>query len=550
MKKLGFILSVLFFLSLEALSQEEGFQKFLDVFVPKVEKISTRLNKLHWILETTGSKDAVELVVAYEVKLSQLFHNEKVYDQLLQWNASIDTWKNPLLQRELKILLRQFKTSRVSEELIQTLAQKEAELSQIYVDFRPTYKGKIVTQNDISQILEKETDISVRQEIWELSKEIGNILAPHIVELVVLRNQYARQMGYANYFEMSLDLSEVDFPEIERLFEKLREDSEKKYNIMIGEIHTDLAQKYHLPEPEVLPWAWSDPFCQKDPLEPKNIDDLVSSLDPIAVSKKFYDAMGFSIENILQRSDLYPRDNKNQHAFCISIDRKNDVRILCNMVPTIHWLATLLHELGHALYDEHIAGNLPWLLRTPPHMSTTEAMALLVGRAVFHPDFFTAFVHVPTREQKEILSHIEKSQQRTQLLFSRFVMMITMFEKALYENPHQDLNALWWSLCEKYQKIHPPKGRKMKGDWAAKYHIAFAPVYYYSYLLGEMFASSLQAKAKMFSPYGNMWNPKTGKFLQQKLFAPGDSYSWPILIEHVLGHPLNSKDWMEEFAHE
>ena len=33
------------------------------------------------------------------------------------------------------------------------------------------------------------------------------------------------------------------------------------------------------------------------------------------------------------------------------------------------------------------------------------------------------------------------------------------FEKAMYENPPQDLNKLWWDLLEKYQQVKRLKDR-------------------------------------------------------------------------------------------
>ena len=47
-----------------------------------------------------------------------------------------------------------------------------------------------------------------------------------------------------------------------------------------------------------------------------------------------FEGIGFDVEGILARSDLYPRDGKNQHAFCIDVDRGGDVRILANTVET------------------------------------------------------------------------------------------------------------------------------------------------------------------------------------------------------------------------
>ena len=64
---------------------------------------------------------------------------------------------------------------------------------------------------------------------------------------------------------------------------------------------------------------------------------------------------------------------KNQHAFCIHIDRKGDVRVLANVRPTAKWMETMLHEYGHAVYDKQLNPALPFALRTPAHLITTEA---------------------------------------------------------------------------------------------------------------------------------------------------------------------------------
>jgi peptidyl-dipeptidase A len=53
-----------------------------------------------------------------------------------------------------------------------------------------------------------------------------------------------------------------------------------------------------------------------------------------------------------------------------------------NLEPNERWMNTLLHEYGHAIYDKLIDRALPYLLREPAHIITTEAIALLMGRLV------------------------------------------------------------------------------------------------------------------------------------------------------------------------
>ena len=50
-----------------------------------------------------------------------------------------------------------------------------------------------------------------------------------------------------------------------------------------------------------------------------------------------------------------------------------------------------------------------------------------------------------------------------------------VMERALYRDPEQDLNALWWDLVERLQCVARPE-RRDAPDWASKIHFSVAPV--------------------------------------------------------------------------
>ena len=54
------------------------------------------------------------------------------------------------------------------------------------------------------------------------------------------------------------------------------------------------------------------------------------------------------------------------------MDNRQDIRVLCNLRPTERWMSTMLHEFGHAVYDQSVDPALPFLLRAPAHTLTTE----------------------------------------------------------------------------------------------------------------------------------------------------------------------------------
>ena len=91
--------------------------------------------------------------------------------------------------------------------------------------------------------------------------------------------------------------------------------------------------------------------------------------------------MGIDVNGVLDRSDLHPRDGKCQHAFCIDVDRDGDIRVLANVVANHECADTMLHELGHAVYDLGFDDDLPWLLRVhPPRRDRGVGAALRLAR--------------------------------------------------------------------------------------------------------------------------------------------------------------------------
>lgn len=524
--------------------KEHPFSQFLETWVPAFARKSRQLNQAYWILETTGSKDAAMLRADLDTELRLLASSPDIYRQLLDWDRE-GSVNDPLLQRQLNVLIRTFLPNQIPAQLLQEMAEKEAELAECYASFRAQWQGKSLSENEIRECLKNESHVETRKGVWAASKEIGRLLAPKIIELVQLRNQAARAVGYSDYFQMQLDLQEVDDAMLQRMFKEVAEGSDAAYREVLSEIEAQQMKQFGVSRDALGPWAWGDPFCQEDPLSLTELDRWVEGLDLVEASRHLYRKMGMNVDTILANSDLYERKGKSQHAFCMHMDRKGDIRTLNNVCSTIKWLETLLHELGHAVYELGFDPALPWLLAAPPHMIPTEAMALLAGRQAYLGDSLKLLLN--TRPLSFDLG--QRSLRRRQLIFSRWVFVMTAFERELYRDPFQSLNVLWWKLVETYQHVQAPRGRENAQDWAAKYHIGLAPVYYFSYLLGELFASAIQERVTQVHGKKVVYASfEMGQFLQERLFAPGDRFSWSQLVERVVGEPLQARAWLREFA--
>jgi peptidyl-dipeptidase A len=217
-------------------------------------------------------------------------------------------------------------------------------------------------------------------------------------------------------------------------------------------------------------------------------------------------------------------------------------------------METLLHELGHAVYDKYHDGTLPFLLRQPAHAFTTEAIANFFGRLSRNPAWMQTMLGLSDAERHEIESVSATYARQQMLVFARWSMVMYYFEKELYANPDQDLNDLWWQLVEKYQFVKKPDGRN-EPDWAAKIHIAIYPCYYHNYLLGQLLASQLNVHfirnvlaGDPSLPVEFVGEKRLGDYLRKNVFEPGSAYPWNEMIRRATGEPLSANYFVQEYV--
>jgi peptidyl-dipeptidase A len=198
--------------------------------------------------------------------------------------------------------------------------------------------------------------------------------------------------------------------------------------------------------------------------------------------------------------------------------------------------------------------DLPYLLREPAHNLSTEAIAMLMGRLETDPDWLIIYAGA-TEERARSLAHRLWEQWRGRLLImARWVPLMSHFERALYQDPDQDLNTLWWDLGERFQMVPRPKDRDAP-DWAAKIHLSTAPVYYHNYLLGELVASQLHhdIEARVLGGSGNLrqrfvTDPGVGRYLTQRIFRPGSLRHWQDGLEFATGERLRPQYFVDQVS--
>jgi hypothetical protein len=212
---------------------------------------------------------------------------------------------------------------------------------------------------------------------------------------------------------------------------------------------------------------------------------------------------------------------------------------------------TALHELGHSVYSSlNIPPSMPYALRMESHILTTEGIAMMFEKFSKNAGWMERMgLTVPEREALQAAG--AKARRRELLIFAAWAQVMFRFERAMYANPDQDLNKLWWDLVERYQRVHRADGRNAP-DYAAKIHVVESPAYYHNYLMGELFAAqvhhTIAREVLKTEPAQALYNgrPDVGQVLKDKIFTPGRSLSWNELTRYATGEGLNPKAFAED----
>jgi peptidyl-dipeptidase A len=514
-----------------------------------IQEITDSVRPLHiaytgamWDAATTGSDEANRREQEAQAALMRFWADAARYQKAAALNEAGAA--DPVTARTLKRIYLSAAKAQQDEETIEKVTRIEAEVRQHYYNYRPEIDGRRLTDNEIDSILRESDQSEQVCRIWEASKEVGGLVADQVRELARLRNDAAQAQGYRDHFHRSLTLNEIEETMLLTLFEELETATREPFHTLKAQFDQELQERFGLSAGELYPWHFGDRFFQKPPETGDiNLDDLFREHDPVALARATYTDMGLEIEDILQRSDLYPREGKNQHAFCLDVDREGDIRTLNNLEASHRWTETLLHELGHAVYDKYIDVELPWLLRTPPHTLSTEAIALMMGGLTHQEDWLAKYLGASEKEARRIALAAAERNRAQRLVFTRWVLVMTNFERALYANPEQDLDTIWWELVERYQSLQRPPNRAAP-DWAAKYHVALVPVYYQNYQLGYLV--NVQFMERLEEHIGGLvGQDRAGRWLISRVFHSGASMDWTAHVQAVTGETLNPDYFVE-----
>ena len=205
--------------------------------------------------------------------------------------------------------------------------------------------------------------------------------------------------------------------------------------------------------------------------------------------------------------DFYPRDGKRGGAFCSSIHKIGESRILTNYDGMFTDVVTLAHELGHAFHNQCIHSHLP--LNRGYSMPVAETASTFNECVVMN----AAIKSAATKDEKIALieSQLQDATQIICDIYSRYRFETMVFENR--ENTFMNAKTLAdFMLTAQKQSygdgldhnfLHPYM-------WICKSHYYGPTFYNFPYAFGGLFARGLYAQ---YEKEGAAFVPKYKKLL-------------------------------------
>eukprot|EP00193_Tetraselmis_chui_P018148 CAMPEP_0177782156 /NCGR_PEP_ID=MMETSP0491_2-20121128/18288_1 /TAXON_ID=63592 /ORGANISM="Tetraselmis chuii, Strain PLY429" /LENGTH=772 /DNA_ID=CAMNT_0019302379 /DNA_START=172 /DNA_END=2490 /DNA_ORIENTATION=- len=395
-----------------------------------------------------------------------------------------------------------------------------------------------------------------RQACYEGMRSIGPFVVERFVEIVKIRNQVARALGYQDYYDYKVTTTEFGKG---RLFEILG-GLEEKTRPLMEEARQALANDKG--EEALKPWNMG--YYLTGDIE-KEMDPYFPFEDAVDVWARSFAALGISYMGGTMQMDLCDRDGKYSNGFCHWPQpawRKADG----SWVPSTAQLTslatpnqigsgktalvTLMHEGGHAAHFANIDQASPFFSqeRAPTSVAYAENQSMFLDSLVGDADWLARYAKTRTGETIP-WDLIQKKLEAThpyEVFALRGMITIPFFEKALYELKEDEVTAE--NILQLADRIDVEiNGGPISRPIMSVPHILAdeSSAYYHGYVLAEM--SVHQTRKHFLTKYGYLTdNPRIGKELTEAYWRPGNGECFLDLVQNLTGEPLTADAWVEE----
>ncbi|WP_108946437.1 M2 family metallopeptidase [Shewanella halifaxensis] len=551
-------------------------KQFIQDAESTMAELSIEINRSEWIYSNFITEDTAALSASVA---------EKYTAKSVELATQAAQYADLALSEEDKRKLNMLRSSIVLPAPLDPA--KNAELAGITSELNGLYgkgkycfeDGRCLTQPELSAIMATSKNPDELLEIWQGWREIAKPMRPLFEREVVLANEGAKDLGYANLSELwrsNYDMKPDEFStELDRLWGQVKPLYDSLHCYVRGELNEQYGDEV-APANGPIPahllgnmWAqsWGNIYNQVAPQDADPGYDVTALLakhnyDEIKMveqAESFFTSLGFEPlpETFWQRSlFVQPQDRDVVcHASAWDLDNLDDIRIKMCIQKTAEDFTVIHHELGHNFYQRAYK-NQPFIFKNSANDGFHEAIGDTVALSIT-PNYLKQIGLLDEVPDASKDIGLLLKQALDKVAFLPFGLMIDQWRWKVFsgEITPEQYNQAWWELREQYQGVKAPIARSEEDfDPGAKYHVpGNVPYtrYFLAHILQFQFHKSLCEIAGDTGPvhrcsiYGNK---EAGAKLNTML-EMGQSQPWPEALAVVTGtKEMDAKAVLDYFA--
>jgi len=220
---------------------EKQFVSFAEKHQKQIEPLYKQLTEAYFKASITGNSEDFQKAAELELEFVKIYTNKDEFEQLKKYKESGEI-KDSLMLQELNTLYNSYLANQADPKMLQEMINLATGIEEKYNKFRAVVNGKQKSDNEIEEILSTSTNSKEVEIAWTEVKKLGPVVSEDIIALVKMRNQLAQSLGFKNYHEMSLKLSDQDPEEISKIFNELDELTRDAFTELKSEIDIYLAK--------------------------------------------------------------------------------------------------------------------------------------------------------------------------------------------------------------------------------------------------------------------------------------------------------------------
>src|SRR5262249_10006943 len=280
----------------------ERARKFVKEYERKISPLEKAGAQAWWDANISGNEEDFKKKEKAQNQIDEALADPKAFAELKAIHDAAKQIDDPVLARAIDILYRTYLEKQVDPDLLKQIVARANAVEKAFNKFRAKVEDKELEDSKVRDVLKNSTSSERRKAVWEASKKVGAVVEADLKELVKLRNEAAKKLGFKNYHALQLFLNEQDGDEIIKLFDELDRLTKEPCAAAKAEMDEQLAKRCKIKVEELRPWHYHDPFFQETPaVFSADIDEPFKSADLEKLTTEFYRGIGLPVDDVLRR---------------------------------------------------------------------------------------------------------------------------------------------------------------------------------------------------------------------------------------------------------